>query len=77
MEATTSTILTRGGEFIIKSIAAKEIFTPEDFTEEQIMMKEAVQEFIDREVIPNKAQFEKKDYALTQRLMKQAGELGS
>ncbi len=76
MEATTSTILTRGGEFIIKSIAAKEIFTPEDFTEEQIMMKEAVQEFIDREVIPNKAQFEKKDYALTQRLMKQAGELG-
>lgn len=76
MEATTSTILTRGGEFIIKSIAAKEIFTPEDFTEEQIMMKEAVQEFIDREVIPNKAQFEKKDYALTKRLMKQAGELG-
>ncbi|MGC6422937.1 MAG: acyl-CoA dehydrogenase family protein [Flavobacteriaceae bacterium] len=73
---TTQTTLTKGGEFVIKSFDAQEIFTPEDFSEEQQMMKEAVQEFIDREVIPNKAQFEKKDYALTQRLMQQAGELG-
>ena len=73
---TTQISKTKGGEFIIKSFDAQEIFTPEDFSEEQMMMKEAVQEFIDREVIPNRAQFEKKDYALTQRLMAKAGELG-
>ena len=66
---TAEKVMTKGGEFIIKSFDAKEIFTPEDFSEEQNMMKEAVKEFIDREVIPNKPQFEKKDYALTQRLM--------
>ena len=53
--------LTKGGEFIIKSFDPQDIFTPEDFSEEQIMMKDAVKEFIDREVLPNKAQFEKKD----------------
>ena len=73
---TTQARLTKGGQFIIKSFDPQEIFTPEDFSEEQLMMKEAVQEFIDREVIPHRAQFEKKDYALTQRLMQQAGELG-
>jgi len=40
------------------------------------MMKEAVQEFIDREVWPNKDRFEKKDYALTEELMEKIGALG-
>ena len=40
------------------------------------MMKEAVIEFIDREVWPHKERFEKKDYAFTESLMKKAGELG-
>ena len=40
------------------------------------MMKEAVIEFIEREVWPNKERFEKKDYAFTESLMKKAGELG-
>ena len=46
------------------------------FSEEQLMMKEAVQEFIDREVWPNKERFEKKDYAFTEELMKKIGEMG-
>jgi alkylation response protein AidB-like acyl-CoA dehydrogenase len=40
------------------------------------MMKEAVMEFNDREIIPHKARFEAKDYALTEECMKKAGELG-
>ncbi|GIS22011.1 MAG: hypothetical protein CM15mP122_5170 [Bacteroidota bacterium] len=46
------------------------IFTPEDFSEEQIMMKDSVKEFIDREVWPYKDRFEKKDYDFTKSLMK-------
>ncbi len=66
----------RGGQFIVKEIQAENIFTPEDFTEEQKMMRDSVQEFVDRELWPNKERFEKKDYAFTEESMKKAGELG-
>lgn len=65
-----------GGTFIIENESSKQIFTPEDFNEEQQMMKAAVKEFIDREVWPQKERFEKKDYELTKTLMEKAGALG-
>src|SRR6056300_917678 len=65
-----------GGAFIIQNHLNQEIFTPEDFNEEQQMMKAAVKEFIDREVWPHKERFEKKDYEFTKTLMEQAGSLG-
>jgi len=65
-----------GGSFIIENHSATEIFTQEDFSEEQRMMKAAVKEFIDREVWPFKERFEKKDYEFTKTLMEQAGALG-
>lgn len=68
--------LIRGGQFIVRETDAKDVFTPEDFTEEQRMMRDSVKEFIDKEVIPKKPQFEKKDYALTEDVMRKAGELG-
>jgi len=68
--------LLRGGQFLVKEIDCEDIFTPEDFSEEQNMMKEAVTEFVDREVWPNKARFETKDYAFTKEIMEKAGELG-
>ena len=69
-------VLVKGGEFMIKASAPDEIFTPEDFSEEQIMMRDSVKEFIDREVWPYKDRFEKKDYELTKTCMEKAGELG-
>lgn len=66
----------KGGEFLIKEIKANEIFISEEFNEEQKMMKEAVIEFIDREVWPHKERFENKDYALTEEIMRKAGEMG-
>lgn len=66
----------RGGQFLVKETKCEDVFTPEDFSEEQQMMKESVKEFIDREVWPNKERFEKKDYALTEEIMRKAGELG-
>ena len=75
MEATEKDIL-RGGQFLVKETNCDDVFTPEDFSEEQKMMKEAVIEFNDREIIPHKARFEAKDYALTEECMRKAGELG-
>ncbi|PKP13842.1 MAG: acyl-CoA dehydrogenase [Bacteroidetes bacterium HGW-Bacteroidetes-3] len=66
----------KGGEFLIKEIKSEDIFVSEEFTEEQKMMKDAVIEFIDREVWPLKERFEKKDYALTEEVMRKAGEMG-
>jgi alkylation response protein AidB-like acyl-CoA dehydrogenase len=66
----------RGGQFLVKETACEDVFTPEDFSEEQRMMKEAVIEFNDREIIPNRARFEAKDYAFTEACMKKAGDLG-
>jgi alkylation response protein AidB-like acyl-CoA dehydrogenase len=68
--------LTRGGAFLLQDTEAKNVFTPEDFSEEQRMMRDAVKEFVDREVWPNKHRFEKKDYDFTFELMRKAGELG-
>ncbi|MFD0962815.1 acyl-CoA dehydrogenase family protein [Pseudofulvibacter geojedonensis] len=66
----------RGGQFLVKETPCEDVFTPEDFSEEQQMMKEAVKEFNDREIIPHKNRFENKDYALTEEVMRKAGELG-
>ncbi len=67
---------TRGGQFLVKQTACEDVFTPEDFTEEQLMMRDSVKEFIDKEVWPFKDRFEKKDYAFTEACMRKAGEMG-
>jgi alkylation response protein AidB-like acyl-CoA dehydrogenase len=72
----TNNELLRGGQFLVKETNCQDVFTPEDFSEEQLMMKDAVKEFVDREVWPNKARFEQKDYKLTEELMGKAGEMG-
>ena len=41
---------TYGGDFIIHNDNHNSIFTPEDFNEEQLMMRDSVKDFIDREV---------------------------
>ena len=76
MEATKTNELMKGAAFIVQQADAGSIFTPEDFSEEQIMMKESVQEFVNREIIPYRERFEQKDYAFTHEVMQKAGELG-
>ena len=44
METKTNELL-RGGQFLVKETKAKDVFTPEDFSEEQKMMRDSVKEF--------------------------------
>jgi alkylation response protein AidB-like acyl-CoA dehydrogenase len=74
-DTTTKDIL-RGGQFLVKETNCEDVFTPEDFSEEQKMMRDSVIEFNDREIIANRDRFEAKDYALTQEVMTKAGEMG-
>ncbi|MDT0691601.1 acyl-CoA dehydrogenase family protein [Salegentibacter sp. F188] len=68
--------LLRGGQFLVKETSCEDVFTPEDFNDEQIMMRDSVKEFVEREIWPNKEEFEKKNYKLTEEIMRKAGELG-
>ncbi|MGI9526238.1 MAG: acyl-CoA dehydrogenase family protein [Weeksellaceae bacterium] len=65
-----------GGSFLVKETPYTEIFSQEDFSEEQKMMRDSVKDFIDRQVWPVKPQIEQKDYKLIESLMKELGEMG-
>jgi len=66
----------RGGQFLVKETNCEDIFTLEDLSEEQQMMRESTKEFVDRELWAHWEKFEKKDYAYTEACMRKAGELG-
>jgi len=72
----TMSDLTRGGQFLIKETKCEDVFTPEDFSEEQILMRESVKEFVEKEIWPYKKRFESKDFKFTEEVMKKAGEMG-
>src|SRR5690606_2940463 len=64
----------KGGEFLITEAA--DIFTPEDFTDEQRMIGDTTRDFIDNEVRPNIEAMEKHDWEVSRSLLKKGGELG-
>lgn len=73
---TKSKDLLRGGQFLVKETNCEDVFTLEDLSEEQRMMRDSTKEFVDRELWAHWERFEKKDYAYTEETMRKAGELG-
>ncbi|WP_339867534.1 acyl-CoA dehydrogenase family protein [uncultured Algoriphagus sp.] len=74
---TTQTKSTQGGEFLIKETDAQDIFIPAEFTEEQRMMAQACQDFIDTEITPHVKEIDSmKDPDLVPSIFKKAGDLG-
>ncbi|SDE64544.1 Acyl-CoA dehydrogenase [Pricia antarctica] len=68
--------LLRGGQFLVKETNCEDVFTLEDLNEEQRMMRDSTNEFVDRELWAHWERFEQKDYAYTEECMRKAGELG-
>ena len=67
----------KGGEFIVRETEANEVFIPEEFSEEQKMMAQACQDFIDTEITPRAEEIDSmKDPNLVPNIFKKAGELG-
>lgn len=66
--------LTKGGEFLIQS--PKEIFVPENHTEEQAMFMDVARSFIDQQITPNRLKIEKQENNISSDLMEKVGELG-
>jgi len=70
----TSTI--KGGEFIIRDTKPEQIFIPEEWTEEQIMIAKMCDDFIAAEVDPNLDRIDEMEDGLMQSILEKAGELG-
>ena len=74
--STSTTTLLKGGEWLIKESNAFETFTPEDFNEEQLMVKEMCLQFLSSEVLPIVDRIDKMEAGLMPSLMMKAGEQG-
>jgi len=76
MEAVAEKLAIKGGEFLIRETNAREIFVPEEFTEEQRMMGDATSDFIEKEIHPIAEKIDTLEEGLLPSLMRKAGELG-
>jgi alkylation response protein AidB-like acyl-CoA dehydrogenase len=68
--------LFKGAEYLITAADKNDVFTPEDFSDEQRQIGETTEQFVLNEVVPFREKIEHHDLPLTVELMKKCGELG-
>ena len=66
----------RGGSFVIEDLSPQDVFTPEDFSDEQRQIAKTATDFVVQEVLPAAGEIEAKNFEVTTRLLRKAGELG-
>ena len=66
----------KSGEFLVKEVDASEIFIPEEFDEEQLMIKQTCVDFLESEIYPVVDRIDSMEQGLMPSLLKKAGELG-
>jgi alkylation response protein AidB-like acyl-CoA dehydrogenase len=78
MSSTTTTQkkVLKGGEWLIKESAPFETFIPEEYNEEQQMVKDMCASFLDTEVLPILERIDKLEQGLMPSLVTKAGEQG-
>ena len=68
--------LMKGSEYLVKAADAADVFTPEDFDEEQRQMRDTTKELVDNEILPKVDEIDSPNFALSQEILTQCGELG-
>ena len=66
----------KSGEFLVDEVNAMDIFIPEEFNEEQKMIAQTIQDFLNTELYPNIDKIDSPDINLMKSTLKKAGELG-
>lgn len=74
MSTVTKTV--KGGEWLIKQSLPAETFTPEEFSEEQLMIKDMCSQFLESEIYPNLDKIDSLEPGLMKSLVEKAGEQG-
>ena len=68
--------MTKGGSFLIEDSNPVDVFTPEDFSDEQKMIRDMTEQFVEEELLPQQEKIEHQDWEVTVGLLKRCGELG-
>lgn len=76
MEVATKKKALKGGEFLIRETEAKDIFIPEEFSEEQQMMVQACRDFVAKEIAPHIDRMDSMEKGFMPSLLEKAGALG-
>ena len=76
MDAVANKAVLGGGEFLIKDTRPEDVFIPEEFNEEQLMIKGMIEDFLENELYPNIQKIEKQEDNITPKLLEKIGELG-
>lgn len=66
----------KSGEFLIDTVEAKDVFIPEEFNEEQLMIAQTCQDFLTTEVYPALDKLDAPDIQLMKTTLQKSGELG-
>lgn len=66
----------KGGEFLIKETQAADIFIPEEWDEEQLMIAQTCRDFLEQEVNPNLNRIDNLEEGLMPSLLDKAAQLG-
>lgn len=66
----------KGGEFVIRETSYQDIFIPEEFDEEQLMIQKTCEDFIEAEVLPILDRIDAQEEGLMVDLLDKAGKLG-
>jgi len=73
---TAAPVAAKGGGFLVEDLTPAQIFTPEDYSDEQRMLADTARDFMEKDVLPKTASILKLDYAVIRELMLKAGEIG-
>ena len=76
MEAQAISSMIQGGGFLIQPSDPQQIFTPEEFNDEQRMIIDMCSEFLEKEVLPNMVDMDAQKPGLMPSLLEKAGALG-
>ncbi|MDQ0198892.1 acyl-CoA dehydrogenase family protein [Neobacillus ginsengisoli] len=66
----------KGGSFLIEDISYDRIFTPEDFSDEHVMIGKTAEDFVENKVLPQIEHLEHHEFDRTVKLLKEMGDLG-
>ncbi|MCO5265750.1 MAG: acyl-CoA dehydrogenase family protein [Lentimicrobium sp.] len=66
----------KSGEFLVDTVEARDVFIPEEFDDEQVMIAQTCQDFLDTEVYPVMDKIDSPDIQLMKTTLQKSGELG-
>ncbi len=66
----------KGGEYLVADVDCSEVFTPEEFTDEQKQIAETTEQFVENEILPHVEEIDNQNFDLVVEGLQKSGELG-